>query len=122
MPRQTVTISRQKSKGHTYWCLRWLTSNGKRRGKTVGRVDQLSKRQAEKLRRAKEVELGINPGRRDVSRGPQLRAFLERYFASRRTELSSGTLELHRRTANLLLAFLSETVRLDAIARPDARW
>ncbi len=121
MPRQTVTLSRQKSKGHTYWCLRWFTSNGKRRGETIGRVDRMSKRQAEKLRRVKEIELGINPGRRDVSRGPELEAFLEVYFAARKGELSTGSLELYRRTADLMTAFLGKTVRLDTITRADAR-
>ncbi len=55
MPRLTVTLSRQRSKGHTYWVIRWHASDGKRPGKTLGRTDQLSKRQAEKLRRAKEA-------------------------------------------------------------------
>ena len=121
MPRQTVTLNKQQSKGRWYWCLRWFASNGKRRGKTVGRADQLSKRQAEKLRRAKEVELGINPARRDVLRGPELHAFLNVYFAARKGELAEGTVELHRRTGNLMKACFGRSIRLDTITRSEAR-
>jgi hypothetical protein len=106
---RTVTLSEQtttnrQGKSYNYWVLRWFGSDGKRYGKTIGRVDQMSRRQAEKLRRQKEAELETNPGRRDVSRSPVLGEFLERYYADRKTELGPGTMELHRQTGRYLTA------------------
>jgi len=122
----TVTLAEQtttKSNGkkYTYWVIRWFGTDGKRYGKTLGRVDQLSERQAEKLRRQKETELETNPGRRDVSRSPELGEFLHGYYADRRTELVPGTLELHQQTGRYLIGHFGEHRRLDSITRPEAR-
>lgn len=123
--RTSVTLSEQKSekggKVYSYWVLRWFGADGKRRGQQIGKVGEMSKRQAEKRRREKENELESNPGRRDVSRSPELGSFLEQYYADRRTELASGTLELHQLTGRYLLAFFGKHRRLDAISRADAR-
>src|ERR1051325_7668621 len=121
----SVTLSEQKSKKgrkvYSYWVLRWFGADGKRRGEQIGKVGEMSRRQAEKRRREKENELRANPGRRDVSRSPELARFLEQYYADRRTELASGTLELHQLTGRYLLGFFGTHRRLDAIGRADAR-
>src|SRR3954464_2952610 len=90
------TTTKPNGKRYTYWVLRWFGSDGKRYGKTLGRVGKMSRRQAEKLRRQKETELETHPGRRDVSRSPELGEFLLRYYADRKTELGPGTMELHQ--------------------------
>jgi len=123
--RTTVTLSKQKSekggKSYSYWVLRWFGADGKRRGQQIGKIGEMSKRQAEKRRQEKENELQANPGRRNVSRSPEFARFLEQYYADRRTELSSGTLELHQLTGRYLVGFFGELRRLDAISRADAR-
>src|SRR5262249_52615142 len=81
----------------------------------------LSKRKAEKLRRKKEAELANNPGRRDVSRSPELGQFLKDYLAARKSELASGSHELHVQTARYLEGFFGSHRRLETINRAEAR-
>lgn len=120
-----VTLVRQQTtrqgKQYSYWVIRWYGSDGKRHGKTLGRTDELSRRQAEKLRQKKELELQSNPGRRDVSRSPDLGEFVSRYLADRKVELAAGTYELHERTGRYLVAHFGDRRRLEAITRADAR-
>lgn len=125
-PRQPVkvSLSRHKSKNHTYWCLRWFSSDGRQRGQSIGRADgpnKLSRRQAEVKRARKEQEIRECPGRRDITQAPTLSQFLEIYLASRRAELSPGTLELHQQTAKYLLAYFQHDPRIDEITKPAAR-
>jgi hypothetical protein len=110
-----------KGKTHSYWYLRWLGSDGKKHGKSLGRVEKYSKRQAEKLRQAKENELSERPGRRDVGRAPELGAFLEEYYASRRGEISEGTMDLHRQTGRYLIGYFGAGHRIDQIGPREAR-
>jgi integrase len=121
----SVTLNKESraynGKAYAYWFLRWHDSDGKRRKKCLGRVDELSKRQAEKLRQAKQNELEANPGRRDVTRSPELQPFLDGYYAARRCELRPGTMELHRQTGRYLVGYFGERRRLDSITRADAR-
>jgi hypothetical protein len=115
------TVKKRKGKAYAYWILRWTGSDGKRHCHSLGRADKLSKRQAEELRRNKEVELRDKPGRRDVSLGQILSVFLETYLANRRGELAAGTVVLQRQTGRYLESFLGSSRRLDAVTRPDAR-
>ena len=82
-------------KAYTYWVLRWRGPDGCRRGERLGVVTNLSKRQAEKLRKEKEFELGMNPGRSIPARAPFLRAFVDDYLKSRKSEVKPGVL-VHR--------------------------
>jgi integrase len=124
--RESVNLTRKTTRkpdgrSYTYWVLRWFDRAGKQHGRTIGRVDKVSKRKAEKLRREKERELASYPGRRNISRAPELETFLENYYKARRAELAPGTLELHQQTGKYLKAFFGTAVRLDAISRYDAR-
>lgn len=103
--REAVNLCRQSvkkanGKRYTYWVLRWRDASQKHHGKVIGRADKLSKRQAEKLRRGKQLELAKQPGRRNMSRSPFLGEFLQTYYESRRSELAPGTLELHKQTGH----------------------
>ncbi len=118
---KSVTLHKQTSKGHAYWVIRWMASDGRRPGKNLGRVETISKRQAEKMRRQKEIELETHPGRCDVRRSPELGEFLERYYADRKTELRPGTMELHQQTGRYLIGYFGERRRLDSITRAEAR-
>src|SRR5205814_694094 len=87
----------------------------------IGRTNGLSRRQAEKLRQAKELELKQKPGLCSPGRLPTLKEFLDTYIESRRSELAPGSIELHQLTARYLNGFLGEDRRLDQITRYDAR-
>ncbi len=124
--RRSVDLCKQatvnkRGKRYVYWVIRWYDTSGKRRSRHVGRADQLSRRQAENLRRQKEAELRSNPVRRNISRAPTVVSFLEFYFAARATELAPGSLMLHRQTGRYLQAFFGADRRLDEIMRHDAR-
>ncbi len=126
MSRNSVSLSKKpvrspSGKRYTYWVLRWYCTDGRRPSLTLGRVDQLSKRQAEKLRRDKESELLSKPGRRDAARAPELEVFLDQYLTSRLSELAEGTLALHRHTKRCLVAYFGAYRRLDSVTRLDAR-
>jgi hypothetical protein len=108
-------------KRYTHYQLRWFGPDGRRYSENIGRTDELSKRQAEKLRQAKEIELQQRPGLRSPSRIPSLASFLHTYIESRRGELAPGSIELHERTAKYLKGFLGEQRRIDQITRYDAR-
>ena len=116
-----VTLSVNKSKGIEYWVLRWRTPDGKRRGETVGRKDQVSRRIAEKARREKENEFERSPGRATATRAPTLAKFIDTYLAARKSELSPGAIELHRQTGKYLVAYLGEHRQIDKVTRADAR-
>ena len=117
----TQTVTGRKGTRYTYWQLRWFGTDGRRYSENIGRVDKLSKRQANKLRQEKERELVTSPIKRNLSRIPQLGAFLATYVESRRFEVAAGTLELHEQTIRYLKAFFGEHRRIDEITRYHAR-
>ena len=117
----THSVLKPNGKRYTYYQLRWYGADGSRYSHDIGRADELSKRQAEKMRLAKELELRERPGLRSPGRTPSLAAFLDTYLASRKSELAQGTLELHEQTARYLKGFFGEERRLDQITRYDAR-
>ena len=117
----THSVTKPNGVRYTYYQLRWFGADGKRYSENLGRTTELSKRQAEKRRQAKELELHQKPGLRSPGRIPSLKDFLGTYIESRRTELAPGTVELHERTAKYLNGFLGEDRRLDQITRYDAR-
>ncbi len=88
---EVVTLSKKKvrSKGtaYAYWILRWYGADGKRHTKTIGRTDELSKRQAEKSRQQKIVEFQGRPGRRNANRACSLGGYLDSYFEIRKREV-----------------------------------
>ena len=121
--RVTLSIEKRmyKGKSYAYRMLRWFGSDGVRHGQSLGRADKISKRQADLLRHEKERELVAQPGRRDMSRSPELGPFLDGYLADRKGELRAGPLELHQQTARYLVGHFGEKQRLDGITRADAR-
>ena len=115
------TDRKASGKAYTYWVLRWRGPDGRRRGERLGSVNKLSKRQAEKLRKKKELELGMNPGRNVPARAPQLQAYVDAYLEARRNEVKPGTLELHEQTTRYLIGFFGASKRLDTVTRQDVR-
>ena len=121
-----VTIATQKTKSadgtvYRYWQLRWYGVDGTRYSESIGRVDKVSKRQAEKRRVAKEMELRGSPSRVTPSRVPTLADFSDSYLEARKREVAAGTVELHEMTIRYLKAQFSDDRRIDTITRFDAR-
>ena len=52
--------TRVGNKTYTYWVIRWFSTDGSRHSEHLGRVDEISARQAEKRRRAKRSENPLN--------------------------------------------------------------
>lgn len=117
----TQSVTKPNGVRYTYYQLRWFGADGKRYSQSLGRTDKLSKRQAEKARQAKELELRHKPGLRSPGQLPSLGQFLQTYLESRKSELAPGSIELHEQTAKYLKGFFGEDRRLDQISRYDAR-
>ncbi len=115
------TIKKPDGQTYRYWVLRWWDADHKRQSQTLGAVQDLSKRQANKLRKQKEAELSRYPARRTPDRAPALGMFLDDYYRAREHELASGTLGLHKQTGAYLKGHFGEHRRLNRIGRQDAR-
>lgn len=125
MANRAVNLAKKtviyKGAKYCYWELRWRGSDGKRRSETLGRIDQVSKRQAEKLRYEKGLEFENTPARRTMNRSLTLGSFLDSYLKNRQGEITPQTLVIHSTTANYLKAFFGENKCLEDIQRMDAR-
>jgi len=98
-------IKKPSGRTYTYWLLQWTDRNGKNHCKSIGSTKKLSKRQAEKLRCQKALELTAYPERRNVAKASTLKDFLKYYFTAR-TGLMPGTITLHRQTDRTVFAGL----------------
>lgn len=102
-----------------YWQARWVDDRGKRRGKSLGRRDQISERKARKLCRAIADEHARRPGARNAAGAMPLSAWLDE-FKRLTPEYTDSTRTLYDHTASLLLKHFGEARRLDGIHRHDA--
>jgi integrase len=121
-----VYIGTQKTrtaygKVYRYWQLRWFGLDERLYSESIGRMDKVSRRQVEKRRMAKEMELFGSPGKLTPSRVPILADFCKAYIEARKSEVAPGTIELHEMTNRYLKAQLGEERRIDTITRFDAR-
>ncbi len=106
----TVTVQ----KNGKYWQARWYDSNGRQRGKSLGRC---TKREANA--KARELESRLNNGASPQGHTPTLAAYCERFLANR-PDLSEGTAALYRQTIRSLCDHFGPNCRLDRITRADA--
>ena len=78
MPKDAVTLVRRVAGGIEYWDARWYDPvNGKRRGKSLGRCDEISERQARKLMARIEIRFEDDPNARASGKAPTLGAWLK---------------------------------------------
>ena len=98
-----------------YWKAQWTDSLGRRGSRSLGRRDDVSKRQADLLCADIAKKESVTSGK-----APTLAEWQERYFALR-SDLSDGTEYLHELTFKYLVQhFKSDAVRLDKIRREHA--
>lgn len=91
----------------------------KRRTRNIGRVDQLSQRQAEQERRRIEHEMAADPAAMSRDRPPTLAEWVARYFELR-PELGEATAKLQRHAAELFIDSAGPGRRLDTLMPEDA--
>lgn len=102
-----------------YWCCRWVDGAGKRRSKSLGRMDKLSKREAKKIVLKMETEFDRQPGRKNAQR-MRLKEYLDTYFSLRKDELAAASLTRYRDTGRYLLHYFGEGRQIDSISPQDA--
>ncbi len=119
MQKDTVTVCTTTTKGHRYWEARYLDPlTGKRRSKSLGRVDKVSERQAKKLAQRLEVQFEDQPAARSDDKAPMLGDWCEHVIQQK--EVVEGrtpaTMNDYRLVKRLLVAHFGERRRMDAIA------
>ncbi|MHC4519198.1 MAG: tyrosine-type recombinase/integrase [Planctomycetota bacterium] len=102
-----------------YWQAFYYDEMGRRRAKSLGPKNRLSKRQAKVACDRLAAELRLNPAVAQAYKPPSLQDYLERYL-NHRTDLKPATLELHRLTSDYLLAFFPGDIRINRMTRPMA--
>ena len=126
-----VGLHRVRNGRNVVWMLRW-TSGRKRCGETLGRVDQLSKREAVFRQRAKQADFAKgtqSPNRPDRM---TLRQFIADYPDRRRQagdgkgylrqapKLSEKTITDHLMSLRYLVSFFGDAKPIDRITLADA--
>ena len=106
-------------KSVSYWAARWIDGAGKRRSKSLGRADKLSKREARKIILQMETEFDRQPGRKNAQR-MRLKDFLDTYFNLRKNELAASSVLRYRDTGRYLLHYFGEGRQIDSISPQDA--
>jgi hypothetical protein len=89
---------RYRGKSYVYWCLRWKDGDGVRRNESLGRTDEVSKRQAEKLRVQKQLEFEAKPTLR-MSSGFTLGEHLTQYVIADRNSRKARSSCMSRQPA-----------------------
>lgn len=103
----------------SYWVARWYDGTGRRRSKSLGRTDKLTKREAKKLALMMETDFDRQPGRRNAQR-MRLKDFLDTYFNLRKNELAKASLSRYKDTGRYLLHYFGEGRQIDSITPQDA--
>lgn len=122
--KQAITLTKEtkklKSGTVKYWALRWHGRDGKHHSKSLGRTDQVSKRQAMKRRREMLNEFDLAPGRRNAKRAMTLGQYLKRYFDVNSHRLAASTVASYDIAGRYFMGFFGKNEPIDRITRADA--
>lgn len=100
-----------------YWTLRWPGTTGKWHSESVGKVGQMTKAQAETLRRDKEGSMNMGLVRRDRPRDMTLKEYLDLDCERIKPDLKLNTIEGHKHAGAHAKQALGEDIRMSAIGR-----
>jgi len=119
MKAPSVVLLRRsvKNKGRrpvAYWALRWPGSDGKARRQNIGRVDQMTEREAGRIRRQKLVDLEVGAAVRDPAR-MTLGVFLNLDRDAIAPRVRPATLDTHRTDSKRVIEILGEDGQLDRV-------
>ena len=108
------TVKNKGRKPAEYWALRWPGSDGKARRQNIGRVDQMTEREAGRIRREKLVDLDVGAAVRDPAR-MTLGVFLELDRDAISPRVRPATTDTHRTDSKRVIEILGEDGQLDRI-------
>ena len=111
-----VRLYRTRNGNHDVYQLRWY-ANGSRRCQTIGKIKDLSKREAEARRREKEIAFAVGRERPSRPRRMTLERFLERDRQAIATDVRPATLDEYRFAAKHAIDTLGADTPLDRIDR-----
>ena len=119
MARSAVSVSKTKAKGIEYFQARWYDPiTGKRRCKNLGRVDEVSKREANKRANSLESEFESKPSKRSLPPSPTLADWIGKAITIKQTEgKSAGTIEMYDATKRLLVGYFGNKRKLSHIRK-----
>lgn len=103
-----------------YWTARWFDSNGKRRSKAIGRVDEVSNRDARKKIVILENQFDTNPSKRNVGKSLTIGQLCKDYIESKEGQLEPATILKRKECQAYLLIHFNESKRIDQITPMDA--
>lgn len=110
-----------------YWVARWYDAAGKRRSKSIGKVDTTSVRAERKSRKQAEnaivlmqKEFQDTPTKANAGKAPALLDFTKMYLDHKKHEFEPKSLALVKRAIEFLKRNFGETRRIDTIAPVDA--
>jgi integrase len=109
----------QLHKNGAYWLARWRDSSGKRRAKSLGSIESMSKAAAMRECREIQARMIVDPGSKDRGRSPTLGSWRDVYLGQR-DDIADTTRLLHEQTIGDLIEFAGEGMRLDQFTRATA--
>jgi len=98
-----------------YWTLRWPGTTGRMHSESVGRVGDMTKAQAETLRREKEGSMTAGLTRRDRPKEITLKDYLDRDHERVKPDVKVNTLEGLKHAGSHAKKALGEQIRLSSI-------
>lgn len=122
--RRAVSLYKDRKQGKDgiveYWCCRWFDENGKRRSKALGRVDELSARDAKKRTSEIELEFDKNPSKRNTGKALTISQLCQDYLAEKEHELAPRTVLKRKECQTYLLKHFGQNKRIDSISKVGA--
>lgn len=101
--------------------VRWVDPKTKRRRtRNIGRIDEIGKKAAERMRRQIEHELNDDPAAASADPSMTVEKWAERYFEFRAVELDDRTVVLQKHAVELFVKSIGPRRRLESITREDA--
>jgi integrase len=103
-----------------WWALRWHGSDGKPLEESIGRVKELTRRDAEKQRREKELAIGSGRVRADKAKRMTLAAFMDMDREAIAGDVRGSTLREHDHAKAHAVAALGEDADVTKLTYADA--
>ena len=103
-----------------YWVARWYDGTGRRRSKSLGKVESMTKRQAKKLLLRMEKDFEDSPALGRMGRAPTVKDFVDTFLERRKHNLAPATIVKYKKAAEYLLRYFGEGRRIDHITVNDA--
>lgn len=123
MAKDTITLTTIKSKGIPYWVCRWFDPySGKKKSKSLGRVDEKSDRQAQKEADLLWDSFDKNPTKRQNAKVMTLGELVEFFISNKTAEgKDEKTVKEYRFVGELLSASIDPNRPINEVTARDAQ-